>query len=180
MAMSTSLHQTAHDLVRESKAAGLTIATAESCTGGLIAAALTAVPGASSVLECGFVTYSNESKTQMLGVPAAMIAKSGAVSAEVATAMAQGALVRSRADIAVAVTGIAGPDGGSDAKPVGLTYVAVADAVGVAVRRNIWPGDRHANKVSSAIAALELLLDRIEADGTDPGEPTADDATEPA
>ena len=159
MAMSTSLQETAHDLVRESKEAGLTIATAESCTGGLIAAALTAVPGASSVLECGFVTYSNESKTQMLGVPAELIVKSGAVSAEVAAAMAEGALERSRADIAVAVTGIAGPDGGSKEKPVGLVHLAGARRGGALLLEEKRFGDigRNAVRTEAAAAALALI-----------------------
>ena len=124
--MSTSIYDVAQKLVQQSKDAGLTIVTAESCTGGLIGAALTSVAGASLVLECGFITYSNESKTEMLGVPAELIASRGAVSAEVARAMAEGALRHSKADIAVAVTGIAGPDGGSEQKPVGLVHLAAA------------------------------------------------------
>jgi nicotinamide-nucleotide amidase len=158
MAMSTSIHETAHDLVRASKAAGLTIATAESCTGGLIAAALTAVPGASLVLECGFVTYSNESKTQMLGVPAEMIAKSGAVSAEVARAMAAGALARSKADIAIAVTGIAGPDGGGKDKPVGLVHLAGARRGGALLYEEKRFGDIGRNEVRAEAAAAALAL----------------------
>ena len=102
------------------------LATAESCTGGLIAAALTAIAGSSDVVDRGFVTYSNDAKTEMLGVPAALIAAEGAVSAPVARAMAEGALARSRATIAVAVTGIAGPGGGSADKPVGLVWFGLA------------------------------------------------------
>ncbi|MEL6577498.1 MAG: CinA family protein, partial [Pseudomonadota bacterium] len=98
----------------------LMVCSAESCTGGLITAVLTDIPGSSAVVERGFVTYSNEAKTEMLGVPAALIAQQGAVSEPVARAMAKGALTRSRADLAVAVTGIAGPGGGSPAKPEGL------------------------------------------------------------
>jgi nicotinamide-nucleotide amidase len=104
----------------------LKVATAESCTGGLIAGVLTEVPGASDVVERGYVTYSNAAKCEVLGVPAALIAEHGAVSAEVAVAMAQGALKQSRADLAVAVTGVAGPGGGSAEKPVGLVHMAVA------------------------------------------------------
>lgn len=104
----------------------LKAATAESCTGGLVAAALTSVPGSSDVVERGFVTYSNEAKTELLGVPAALIAGNGAVSEPVARAMAEGALARSRADVAVAVTGVAGPGGGSDLKPVGLVHLCAA------------------------------------------------------
>ncbi|GAB4514990.1 MAG: CinA family protein [Roseibium sp.] len=106
--------------------ANLKVATAESCTGGLICGALTEVPGSSAAVDRGFVTYSNEAKTEMLGVPADLIAKVGAVSREVAIAMAEGALQRSHADIAVSVTGIAGPGGGSAEKPVGTVHMAVA------------------------------------------------------
>jgi nicotinamide-nucleotide amidase len=104
----------------------LTIATAESCTGGLVAAILTEIPGSSDVVERGFVTYSNAAKTQMLGVPAGVIARFGAVSRETAEAMAQGALAYSPATLAVSITGIAGPGGGSPDKPVGLVHFAAA------------------------------------------------------
>ncbi len=120
----------AHEVVSRATAAGAMLATAESCTGGLIAAALTEVPGSSSVLDRGFVTYSNSAKEQMLGVDPALIAAHGAVSEEVARAMAQGALARSSARMAVAVTGIAGP-GGSEAKPEGRVCFALADGRGV-------------------------------------------------
>jgi nicotinamide-nucleotide amidase len=108
------------------RAHGLRAATAESCTGGLVAGALTAIPGSSDVVERGFVTYSNEAKAEMLGVPPALIATHGAVSEAVARAMAEGALAHSRAEVAVAITGIAGPGGGSDLKPVGLVHFAAA------------------------------------------------------
>lgn len=114
---------------------GLTVATAESCTGGLIAALLTEVPGSSAVVDRAFVTYSNEAKSEMIGVPAEMIARHGAVSAEVACAMASGALAASRADLAVAVTGIAGPGGGSPLKPVGLVHFAFCRRGGTPVPR---------------------------------------------
>jgi nicotinamide-nucleotide amidase len=113
-------------LIDRCRGKGLKLATAESCTGGLIAALITSVAGSSDVLDCGFVTYSNEAKTRMIGVPAELIARLGAVSAEVAWAMAEGALAKSAADIAVAVTGVAGPGGGTAAKPVGLVHLAVA------------------------------------------------------
>ena len=116
----------AEALVRACAAAGEKMATAESCTGGLVAGLLTAVPGSSAVLERGFVTYSNEAKTDCVGVPAALIAAHGAVSAPVARAMAEGALAASRATLAVSVTGIAGPGGGSAEKPVGLVHFALA------------------------------------------------------
>ena len=105
---------------------GVLIATAESCTGGLVAATLTAVPGSSEVVERGFVTYSNAAKSEMLGVPAWLIERHGAVSEDVARAMVGGALTHSRATIAVAVTGIAGPGGGTAEKPVGLVHIAAA------------------------------------------------------
>ncbi|KQP51414.1 nicotinamide-nucleotide amidohydrolase family protein [Methylobacterium sp. Leaf108] len=115
-------------------AAGRRIACAESCTGGLVAGLLTAIAGSSAVVERGFVTYSNAAKTQMLGVPADLIAAEGAVSEAVAGAMAQGALDRSEADVAVAITGIAGPGGGSAHKPVGLVHFGLA-AAGAPPRR---------------------------------------------
>ena len=116
----------AADLVARYKAAGLMAATAKSCTGGLIAALLTEIPGSSNMLERGFVVYSNAAKQELLGVPAETLTKHGAVSGETAVAMAEGALRASRADVAVSVTGIAGPDGGTAAKPVGLVHFACA------------------------------------------------------
>jgi PncC family amidohydrolase len=141
----------------------LRVATVESCTGGLVGHLITEVPGSSRYFVGGFVTYSDELKRASVGVPHDVLAAHGAVSAQVAMAMASGGRERTGADLAVSVTGIAGPDGGTPAKPVGLTYVAVADAVGVAVRRFVWSGDRADNKRRSAVAALELLLERVEA-----------------
>ena len=140
---------------------GVTVALAESCTGGLVADAITDVAGSSGYFAGGVVSYSNEAKESLLGVPGPVLEAHGAVSAQVARAMAEGARDRFAATVAASVTGIAGPDGGSDAKPVGLTYVAVADADGVDVRRHAWSGDRASNKVSSAAAVLELLLERL-------------------
>jgi len=138
--------------------AGTRVATAESCTGGLIAAALTEIAGSSDVFERGFVTYSNEAKNELLGVAPAMLAAHGAVSAEVAGAMAAGALAHSRADMAVAVTGIAGPGGGSAAKPVGLVYIGVARRGGASsVERHVFSGDRTDIRRATAARALELL-----------------------
>jgi nicotinamide-nucleotide amidase len=114
----------ARDVLAACRAAGLTLVTAESCTGGMVAAALTDVPGSSDVFERGFVTYSNAAKTELLGVPAELIARHGAVSEPVARAMAEGALARSPAGLAVAVTGVAGPGGGTPAKPEGLVHFA--------------------------------------------------------
>jgi len=113
-------------LLAEARAGGLHMATAESCTGGLIAGALTAIPGSSDVFDRGAVVYSNQAKIDMLGVPADLLKQHGAVSAEVARAMAEGALANSTADIAVSCTGIAGPGGGSAEKPVGLVYLAAS------------------------------------------------------
>ncbi|TMD32188.1 MAG: CinA family protein [Chloroflexi bacterium] len=144
-------------------AAGLTVSAAESCTGGLLTHVLTEVPGSSGYLLGGVVSYADTAKMALLGVPAEHLAAHGAVSAQVARAMAQGARERFGSDLAVAITGVAGPDGGSDAKPVGLTYVAVADPGGVEVRRFAWNGDRGANKRDSAGAAIDLLLARAEA-----------------
>lgn len=140
---------------------GLTVATAESCTGGLVAHAITEIAGASAYFRGAFVTYANDVKRDQLGVAQELLDAHGAVSAQVARAMAEGARARLGADVAVAVTGIAGPGGGSAEKPVGLTYVAVADDAGVDVRRHLWTGDRGANKRDSAVSALELLLDRL-------------------
>ncbi|MEW6225991.1 MAG: nicotinamide-nucleotide amidohydrolase family protein [Chloroflexota bacterium] len=146
-------------------ARGLSVATAESCTGGLVAHLLTEVPGSSACLRGGIVAYADEVKRSLLDVPAAVLAAHGAVSAQVAVAMAEGVRARLGTDLAVAVTGVAGPDGGSEAKPVGLVYVAVAGGGPTTVRRFLWPGDRSANKRDSARAALELLLERAATTG---------------
>lgn len=141
----------------------LKLATAESCTGGLIAACLTELAGASHVFERGFVTYSNEAKTELLGVPADLIARHGAVSDPVAQAMATGALDQSKADIALAVTGIAGPGGGSAEKPVGLVFVAGARRGGTAkVERHVFPGNRAEIREATVMAALSLALNLAE------------------
>jgi PncC family amidohydrolase len=139
----------------------LTVAVAESCTGGLIADAITDTPGASAWFAGGVVAYSNASKVRLLDVPADVLEAHGAVSAQVAQAMARGACERFGAQVAVAVTGVAGPGGGTAAKPVGLTYVAVAGKLGSDVRRFGWTGDRQANKQASARAALEMLLESL-------------------
>jgi PncC family amidohydrolase len=142
-------------------AGGYTLATAESCTGGLVAHAITEVPGSSRYFRGGFVTYADDVKGDLLGVPAELLAAHGAVSAQVARAMAEGARRRLGADLALAVTGIAGPDGGTAEKPVGLTYVAVVDGAGIEVRRHQWTGDRTSNKRESAAAVIGLALDRL-------------------
>jgi nicotinamide-nucleotide amidase len=143
--------------------AGLTVGLAESCTGGLTAHVLTEIPGSSGYLLGSIVSYADAAKVRLLGVAEEVLAAHGAVSAQVARAMAVGARERLGADIGAGVTGIAGPDGGSDAKPVGLTYIAVADELGVDVRRFAWSGDRGENKRASVEAVLELLLARADA-----------------
>jgi nicotinamide-nucleotide amidase len=154
----------AADLLDACRAAAMTVATAESCTGGLVAAALTAIAGSSDVVDRGFVTYSNAAKTVMLGVPAALIESEGAVSEKVARAMAQGALHHSAATLAVSVTGIAGPGGGSAAKPVGLVWFGCARRGGaVRTLRRVFPGDRAAVRHAATMQALDLL--REEAGG---------------
>lgn len=127
MVVDDDLGVIAAELLDAFRSADLKVATAESCTGGLIAALLTSRAGSSDVFERGFVTYSNSAKSEILGVPQALIKELGAVSGPVAVEMARGALVKSEADAAVSVTGIAGPGGGSTEKPVGLVYVAVAN-----------------------------------------------------
>ena len=140
---------------------GLTVATAESCTGGGVASAITANPGSSAYFRGGVVSYSNDAKRELLDVPEAVLAAHGAVSAQTAVAMAQGAARRLGADLGVSTTGVAGPDGGTADKPVGLVYVAVHDAAGDDVRRFTWTGDRIENIAASVQAALDLLLERV-------------------
>jgi len=136
---------------------GWKLATAESCTGGLIAAACTELSGSSNWFERGFVTYSNEAKTELLGVDAALIARHGAVSEEVARAMAQGALQRSHAQVALSVTGVAGPTGGSAAKPVGTVWFGWATPGGVTTNMRLFAGDRAAVRAAAVHHALHTL-----------------------
>jgi PncC family amidohydrolase len=140
---------------------GLSLSTAESCTGGLLGHVLTEVAGSSAWYAGGAVVYSDRLKSALAGVPASLIAAHGAVSEEVARALASGARERFRSDLGLSVTGIAGPTGGTPTKPVGLVYVAVADGQGVAVERRVWDGDRSANKRASVAAVLRLLLERL-------------------
>lgn len=151
-------------LLRTCCARGLTIATAESCTGGLVAALLTSIAGSSDVVERGFVTYSNPSKAELLGVDPALIAQHGAVSAEVALAMAEGALSHSTATLTVAITGIAGPGGGSAEKPVGLVYFACARRGQAALARVCRFGDTGRAEVRAA--AVAMALEMLEAQAT--------------
>jgi len=138
------------------------VTAAESCTGGLVAGAITSIPGSSGWFQRGFVTYSNDAKTEMLGVPADTLARHGAVSEETARSMAEGALRASRADFAVAVTGIAGPDGGTAAKPVGMVCFgwAAGDGSAASITKRL-PGDRDAVRRASVIVALQGLIERI-------------------
>ena len=143
---------------------GLRIATAESCTGGLMAAALTTIAGSSDVFERGWVTYSNQAKSESLGVPPDLIAEKGAVSPEVAEAMARGALSRSQADVAVSITGVAGPGGGSAEKPIGLVFIGIARRDGWSqVERCLFPGDRGGVRAQSVTRALAHLATAVPA-----------------
>jgi len=155
---SGELSEKAKGLLERCRRQGLRVATAESCTGGLVAACITEIAGSSDVFDRGFVTYSNEAKMDLLGVPSELLDAHGAVSAEVARAMAEGALARSRADVAVAITGIAGPGGGSAQKPVGLVYMGVARKGGsTSTERHVFPGDRTGVRLASLERALGLL-----------------------
>jgi nicotinamide-nucleotide amidase len=155
----STLVKEAAALLEDCRNRRLTLATAESCTGGLIAAALTEVPGSSDVFERGFVTYSNAAKVEQLGVPAEVIERRGAVSEEVAHAMAMGAIEYSSAGLAIAVTGVAGPGGGSREKPVGLVHIAAASRTGKTAHREIRFGDieRADIRRRSVQAAFELV-----------------------
>ncbi len=145
-------------LLTELQARGVTLATAESCTGGLIAAALTAIPGSSATVLAGYVTYSNEAKARMLGVPEALLEEHGAVSEPVARQMAEGARRGADAGIAVSCTGIAGPGGGSDRKPVGLVFIGCAtQGRETRVERHVFPGDRAGIRAATVEAAFRLI-----------------------
>ena len=154
-------------LLTRLRAAQLTLATAESCTGGLIVGLLTEIAGASEVIDRGFVTYSNEAKTEMIDVPASLIAAHGAVSREVACAMAEGAVARARpgpgGGMAVAVTGVAGPGGGSPEKPVGLVHLAVARTGSATRHQECRFGDigRCAIRIATVAAALDLIAQAL-------------------
>lgn len=161
MKLPDDIARLAEDTIAALKQTGLTIATAESCTGGLIAGALTSVSGSSDVVYGGFVTYANEAKIAMIGVPFGMLRQHGAVSEEVAIAMADGALTSAGTHVAVAVTGIAGPNGGSAEKPVGLVHFAVATEDGTTHVRKVFPGDRDEIRHATVAQALQLVLKAI-------------------
>jgi nicotinamide-nucleotide amidase len=157
-AFTPELQALATAVLARCRAAGLMVATAESCTGGLVAACLTEIAGSSDVVDRGFVTYSNEAKMELLSVPAATLAAHGAVSDDTATAMLAGALAHSRADLVVAITGIAGPGGGSIEKPVGLVFIGVQRrGRDPQVERHVFSGDRAAVRAASLRRALELM-----------------------
>jgi nicotinamide-nucleotide amidase len=153
----------AEALLAAARAKGLKLATAESCTGGLIAGLLTEIPGSSDVVDRGFVTYSNKAKEEMLGVPAALLRQHGAVSETVARAMAEGAIRHSAAQLSIAVTGIAGPGGGTEEKPVGLVHIAAARAGEATQTLECRLGDigRSEIRLRTVVAALELLLSLV-------------------
>lgn len=160
MAGSDAMRALAARVLAACEAKGLMIATAESCTGGMVAAALTDIPGSSAVVERGFVTYSNAAKSELLGVPADAIAVHGAVSEQVARAMAEGALAHSRAQLAVAITGVAGPGGGTATKPEGLVHFACARAGAPThhARIEFGPIGRDAVRRAAVRQALDMLL----------------------
>jgi PncC family amidohydrolase len=145
-------------------AVGATVALAESCTGGMVASALTDHAGSSGYVLGGVVSYGDVAKRDLLGVEPEVLRAHGAVSAQVARAMALGARERFGATIGASVTGIAGPGGATPGKPIGLTYVGVADEAGADVRRVVWTGDRAANRLDSAVLVVEMLLERLGAD----------------
>lgn len=154
----------ARQVIAQASARRRTVSTAESCTGGLVAGALTDIAGSSAVVECGFVTYSNAAKARMLGVPEDLIDAHGAVSEPVARAMAEGAVANSDASVSVAVTGIAGPGGGSEQKPVGLVHFAACGPAGlIHIEKHFGDIGRTEVRLESVRTALRLLLDRIEA-----------------
>lgn len=163
-AMAESVSSLIDSLAARLAAAGARVCAAESCTGGLIAKSFTDLAGSSDWFERGFVSYSNQAKHDMLGVPVAVIAEYGAVSEAVASAMASGALRHSAADYALAVTGIAGPGGGSEDKPVGTVWIAVASAGQQRVRHYCFDGDRAAVRDATCAAAIEMLLELLDSE----------------
>ncbi len=153
----------AHALIEACRREGVKIAMAESCTGGLIGASLTAVAGSSAVVERGFITYSNQAKIALLGVPESLLVAHGAVSRQVATAMAEGALNAAPVELSVAVTGIAGPGGGTPGKPVGTVHIAAAGRNAETLHEHhLFSGDREAVRLATVAAALALAQRRLE------------------
>lgn len=160
-----ALIRAARETLRACEEMGVMLATAESCTGGLVAAALTSVPGSSRVFEAGFVTYANSAKEALLDVAPALIRSEGAVSRDVAFAMARGALAHTAATVAAAITGIAGPEGGTPEKPVGLVHIAVCTDDGDCIHQApVFEGDRDSIRLQAAVMALTMIRDILRAD----------------
>lgn len=162
MATDSVVHQLAVRVGNKLRETRLMLTTAESCTGGMVATAITDISGSSGWFERGFVTYSNQAKTEMIGVPAELIDRHGAVSEPVARAMAEGALRNSRAQVSLAITGVAGPGGGSEAKPVGMVSFAWSNRLHTSFETVIFKGDREQIRVQAAAHALRGLLALIE------------------
>ena len=160
MFASQQLHA-ARILVARCREKNLIITTAESCTGGLLSALITEIPGSSAIFERGYITYANDAKIELLDVDTSLIEKYGAVSSEVAQAMAEGVRKKTQADIAVAITGIAGPDGGSAQKPVGLVFIAVASKEKTIFSENRFSGNRSDIRMQAVAKALEMVSDGI-------------------
>lgn len=162
MATDSVVHQLAVRVGNKLRETRLMLSTAESCTGGMVATAITDISGSSGWFERGFVTYSNQAKTEMIGVPAELIDKHGAVSEPVARAMAEGALRNSRAQVSLAITGVAGPGGGTQAKPVGMVSFAWSNRLHTSFETVVFKGDREQIRVQAAAHALRGLLALIE------------------
>ena len=163
MIFDAEISRLAQSIIAEAVRRKMLVVTAESCTGGMVAAALTSISGSSQAFDRGFVTYSNRSKSEMIGVQKELIVRVGAVSQEVSMAMAEGAIAKTGADLAVSITGIAGPGGGSQMKPVGLVHFATALLGGKTVHSEVQFGDLGRNEVRRAAMehALQMLLDRL-------------------
>lgn len=158
----TVLMTAAANLVSQCCQTGKTLTVAESCTGGLVASAITSISGASAMFDRGFVTYTNEAKSDMLGVPAETIISVGAVSEQVAKSMAAGAIRHSKADIAISITGVAGPGGGTPTKPVGTVWIGICERGGnPTAYHHIFPGDRTAVRLAATCEAIRLFTDNL-------------------
>ena len=167
-----SVEQLAEFVLSRCRSIGLKLATAESCTGGLIAGVLTEIAGSSDVFERGFITYSNQAKCEMLGIPIELLEKYGAVSEEMAVSMAERAVAISRANLAVSVTGIVGPGGGNQIKPVGLVYMAIAWSGHKTLHfRDVFEGDRIAVRSATVYSALKRISSAISEEEKSPSDP---------
>lgn len=153
------MNQLAERVVQMALKCGKAIVVAESCTGGMLSAALTDVPGSSAIFDCGFVAYSYESKSKLLNVPMEQLMQHGAVSASIAALMVKGALLSASADIGISITGIAGPGGATEEKPVGLVYFAISDGMVCETHRKVFQGNRTTVRKHAVTFALEVLLE---------------------